>query len=637
MLYIIADLSCLLAQTVTPPELGGATGSLQLCSISYLFSLLTCSLPVLDYCQWLCFQTMCFSPATTYLTLLLQFLWLLQPALSSCCTGPPSSSCGSSSTFLEESVDVKALRARFSSKARTSHTSSRDSNSPRSPQSRTEKGLLFPSFSPPGHPHMAGVDVVRSQTEETTAASTLSKPVFFPQSPPIPGVSTSVQSSGVGKVKQTGELLQKMMLRSAVGTKVPCPAPTSTPLQLRQRSTGSAIPLRRPLPPEGPLPLKPKRPPNINLEHFQNVTRRGWPFPASRTKDGSPGLGARRMSSPGATTSSHPLPQSIKPRRLQNQVPAMDIDSNQDTYDDIANLEEKESWSNSSSQWMEGDESDVYEDIDENQVRVNWDADKKKETREKRHQAVMKRLQRENELRKKFQLQEEEEILHTARVRYDWNGEGKLDLKVHQGQTVEIVRVKNNPEGKWLARSLDGKYGYISNTCVDVDYEAVRRKLIQSRKIEAPTLPPPPPDPPQMLHMDTRNSLGHGQDDYDGFHLPAEDFPPPPPEISIDPKVEKELRKKFKYKGPLRVIDTLMVDPNAVMKKPGGKDLHVTQGDVLDVIQLTDSKKALCHNSTSGKYGYVSRNLLLPLDGDIYDDIEYSSDLHDNDFLHADY
>ena len=50
------------------------------------------------------------------------------------------------------------------------------------------------------------------------------------------------------------------------------------------------------------------------------------------------------------------------------------------------------------------------------------------------------------------------------------------------------------------------------------------------------------------------------------------------------------------YEGPLRVLHTMMVDPNSIIKKPGAKDLHVTRGDVVDVIQLTNSKKALCRN-----------------------------------------
>lgn len=47
----------------------------------------------------------------------------------------------------------------------------------------------------------------------------------------------------------------------------------------------------------------------------------------------------------------------------------------------------------------------------------------------------------------------------------------------------------------------DSADGYISNTCVDIDYEAVKRALIQSR-MDPLQLPPPPPDPPQLSNMD---------------------------------------------------------------------------------------------------------------------------------------
>uniref|UniRef100_A0A3B4B6K3 Helically-extended SH3 domain-containing protein n=1 Tax=Periophthalmus magnuspinnatus TaxID=409849 RepID=A0A3B4B6K3_9GOBI len=75
-----------------------------------------------------------------------------------------------------------------------------------------------------------------------------------------------------------------------------------------------------------------------------------------------------------------------------------------------------------------------------------------------------------------------------------------------------------------------------------------------------------------------------------------------------DPKIEKELKKKFKFEGPLKVLQTMMVDPNALLKKPGPKHLSVSPGDVLDVLQL-HSKKALCRDN----------------EGDIYDDVEYPS------------
>lgn len=47
--------------------------------------------------------------------------------------------------------------------------------------------------------------------------------------------------------------------------------------------------------------------------------------------------------------------------------------------------------------------------------------------------------------------------------------------------------------------------GYISNTCVDVDYEAVKRKVLESRKLDTSPLPPPPPDPPLMLNVESYN------------------------------------------------------------------------------------------------------------------------------------
>lgn len=47
--------------------------------------------------------------------------------------------------------------------------------------------------------------------------------------------------------------------------------------------------------------------------------------------------------------------------------------------------------------------------------------------------------------------------------------------------------------------------GYISNTCVDIDYEEVKRKFQMSRKVDTSPLPPPPPDPPQMLNMESYN------------------------------------------------------------------------------------------------------------------------------------
>lgn len=56
-------------------------------------------------------------------------------------------------------------------------------------------------------------------------------------------------------------------------------------------------------------------------------------------------------------------------------------------------------------------------------------------------------------------------MIHLARVRDDWQG-GKNDLSVHQGENVEIIRVNNNPGGKWLARDMSGNSKSVYKICI---------------------------------------------------------------------------------------------------------------------------------------------------------------------------
>ncbi|CAL1608747.1 unnamed protein product [Knipowitschia caucasica] len=138
-------------------------------------------------------------------------------------------------------------------------------------------------------------------------------------------------------------------------------------------------------------------------------------------------------------------------------------------------------------------------------------------------------------------------------------------------------------------------------------------------------LPPPPPDPPGLSQSSSQqHSAPEDDDNYDDV-----DFPPPPIEFNMDPKIEKELKKKFKLEGPVKVLHTMMVDPGAIIKKPGPKHLSVAPGDLLDVLQI-HGKKALCRDGL-GKVGYVNKAHLLPLEGDVYDEVEYPSDVYDNE------
>ncbi|XP_015826283.3 FYN-binding protein 1 [Nothobranchius furzeri] len=554
---------------------------------------------------------------------------------------------------MEETVDVRALRDRFNSQARTSDTSSRDSNSPRPGLGRTiapSMENISPHRLPPVPPPFAGPAVGRFPRAESAVAPVPSWIASSSRPTPSSASRPSIQSGDTSKVKQRGEKLQNMMLkhqRPAGSNQTPArspvlphaspPSTTPHPLrqQSRQRSSKDVSPLRRALPLEGPMPFKPKRPPYVNLEPFLKI-RRGAPVSASNRTDGSAN---RRTSLPAVMSPPQPPERSIKPTRLPRQIASVDFEE-QDPYDDIGSLEKNDSYSDNNPQSLNGDDEDVYESIDEGELEANILAEEKNNKKEaKRQQEQEKKEQlakqkKQNELKKNFQIHSEVQALHTARVRYDWPGDGKLDLSVQQGQSIEILRVENNPSGKWLARSTSGNYGYISNTCVDIDYEAIKRKMPRIRKMDTLDLPPPPPDPLPRLSMESNSgdSFPPEDDDYDDVQPIPEDFPPPPPEINIDPKVEKELKKKFKFEGPVKVLHTMMVDPNGVIKKLGSKDLQVTQGEIVEVIEQTNKKKYLCRSF--GNYGYVSTTLLLHLEGDVYDDVAHSFDVYDNDSSH---
>ncbi|XP_050924270.1 uncharacterized protein LOC127140261, partial [Lates calcarifer] len=111
---------------------------------------------------------------------------------------------------------------------------------------------------------------------------------------------------------------------SSSSSSSPCTTSHLHPLPLRQqprqRSAGEVTPLRRPLPPAGPLPLKPKRPPNVNLEPFKRFNR-GPALPAPRKSDtGSPVSTGRKMSTPGGISPPKPPQRSNKPSRLPRQI-----------------------------------------------------------------------------------------------------------------------------------------------------------------------------------------------------------------------------------------------------------------------------------------------------------------------------
>ncbi|EDL03364.1 FYN binding protein, isoform CRA_d [Mus musculus] len=369
-----------------------------------------------------------------------------------------------------------------------------------------------------------------------------------------------------------------------------------------------------------------------------------------------------------ASHPAHPPVPSLPPRNIK---PPLDLkhpinDENQDGVmhsDGTGNLEEEQE-----------SEGETYEDIDSSKER-----DKKREKEEKKRLELERKEQKEREkkeqeLKKKFKLTGPIQVIHHAKACCDVKG-GKNELSFKQGEDIEIIRITDNPEGKWLGRTARGSYGYIKTTAVEIDYDSLKRKknslnAVPPRLVEddqdvyddvaeqdAPNshgqsgsggmFPPPPTDdeiydgieeeddddglPSQHKQLDV------GEEVYDD--VDASDFPPPPAEMSQgmsvgrakteekDPKKlkkqekeEKDLRKKFKYDGEIRVLYSTKVASSLTSKKWGARDLQIKPGESLEVIQSTDDTKVLCRNE-EGKYGYVLRSYLVDNDGEIYDDI----------------
>ncbi|XP_069042180.1 FYN-binding protein 1 isoform X1 [Lepisosteus oculatus] len=569
----------------------------------------------------------------------------------------------------EEKEDFKALRAKFHAKAEMSDTG----GGPR-PQQPPVVGRLGPSVFPSPlnealklriapAPRLPRTSLGAQDPAPTPPAGVFPRPPpgrgpFAPEpkppaEPPAP--------EGCPVRSRAEELRQNFMVKQQATQEEPrepprAPVALTPPLRSQRSASEIAAPLRRPLPSEktlGPRPVKPKRPPTVSLEAFRK-TGLSCPSPArapyGRSNGGNPPL-------PGLASSTTPprIPLKLSASVHQQSIPLQEEE--QDTYDDVDILPpppppppkfREDSLNDHSS--IQGDEdsdgSEVYEQVDNHESTPRHHNDKKRQKELKRQQELdrkeMKEKQKkESEIRKKFKLTGPIEVLHAAKARHDWRGT-KNDLCVRQGDSLEIIRVKNNPEGKWLARTPKGAYGYISNTCVDVDYEEVKRK-IRSQTLESSPGPTAIDEDfyDDVGSSDQMNSSRNtdNEDVYDDVQAIPEDFPPPPPEVSfsLDPKKskkqekeEKEFRKKFKFEGPIEVICQMMVNPNASLKKGGGKDLTLVCGEILDVIQLVNDKKALCRNS-QGKYGYVPRIALLQAEGDIYDDIENSSDIYDNE------
>ncbi|XP_065454950.1 FYN-binding protein 1 isoform X6 [Chrysemys picta bellii] len=471
----------------------------------------------------------------------------------------------------------------------------------------------------------------------------------------------------------------------------------------------SATPKRKALPPLfklGQPPQKPSRPPTVDLERFRKNSARDSsnkevvkqishsvlsspPLPPSHSATQTPPPPPPSASHP--STQAPPVP-SLPPRNIK---PSSDPSSpdNEQSYDDV------EFGSDGHGNTDGGQESDgeTYEDI--NDIRAtSKEQEKKREKEEKKRLEQEKKEQREKEkkeqeIRKKFKLSGPIQVLHQAQACMDYKG-GKNELTVKQGDNIEIIRITDNPEGKWLGRTTKGYYGYIKTTVVEIDYDSLKRKQRPSlsaslRRVDndqevyddvgeqdsissqsggrsgtGVMFPPPVPDEEIYDGIDDEDvnasmnppikMFGKDAGDNDVYDdVESSEFPPPPIEIGSslimkslslgrgksDEKDTRKLKKMEKEEKEFRKKFKFEGEIRVLYSTTIIADLPSKKWGAKDLqVKPGESVEVIqilddakvLCRNEEGKYGYVPRRSLVENDGDIYDDIADGC-IYDND------
>ncbi|KAL6469745.1 hypothetical protein MHYP_G00208640 [Metynnis hypsauchen] len=328
----------------------------------------------------------------------------------------------------------------------------------------------------PGSKPKSAISSLLQQTDEAKDADPLKKPF-----------TSAKQSSfrAAQSIFNKTEEAAKDEAKSTSSKESPASNPAIAPKpSYRRKPSGSSIqsvnddpsaPKKKPLPnilALGSPPSKPNRPPRVNLEKFKK---------AAESSNEGPDL---KKGGPPPPPASHPSSQtgSNLPPCLPPRPPGAIIQPDQDeNYDDVGDL--KDSFRGNSGRDGEGSGSDgeMYEDLDE-----RWSAMEAKEQDKKREKEEKKRVEqgkkdqkererKEQEARKKFKLTGPLQVIHKVKARVDSKG-GKNDLSIKQGEPIDILRITDNPEGRWLARTQDGSYGYVKTESVEIDFDKLKNQ-----------------------------------------------------------------------------------------------------------------------------------------------------------------
>ncbi|XP_039544012.1 FYN-binding protein 1 isoform X2 [Pimephales promelas] len=203
----------------------------------------------------------------------------------------------------------------------------------------------------------------------------------------------------------------------------------------------------------GSAPAKPNRPPNVNLEKYKKGSEAATDSPAPPP----PPPTSHPSSHAPPPLPSQPLPPSLPPRPSGPLI-------QDENYDDVESLRES-----SRGQTNEGGESDgeIYEDLDDSRSAAETSQPQKKQDKDIKNQKD--REKKEKEAIKKFKITGPLQAIHQVKAKADCKG-GKNELSIKKGESIDIIRITDNPEGKWLGRGQDGSFGYVKTEMVEIDF-----------------------------------------------------------------------------------------------------------------------------------------------------------------------
>uniref|UniRef100_A0A8C7FYD1 FYN-binding protein 1 n=1 Tax=Oncorhynchus kisutch TaxID=8019 RepID=A0A8C7FYD1_ONCKI len=372
----------------------------------------------------------------------------------------------------------------------------------------------------------------------------------------------------------------------------------------------------------GTAPAKPNRPPRVTLDKFKKGTAASTDGPAGLKKGSVPPNPASHPSNHMAPPlRSHPMAPSLPPRPPEAIIQP-DPDEN---YDDVGlmNNPPPPPYGGHPSQQTKDSESDeMYEDLD------------------KRCECVYSPSSIMYLCFILWQLTGPLKVIHRVQARVDSKG-SKTDLGLKQGESIDIMRVLDNPEGRWLGRSQDGSYGYVKTESVEIDFDTLKRQGVSiSSHMEHepevyddvafqndPMVLPSPPDEDSDIYDDLDDSSFDVSDsdiyddvDTTNFHLPPPISSLPLSKTKGKAEDKDPKKKKFKYNGEIQVLYQVTIVSTLANKKWSSKDLLLRPGETLDVIVKPVDNKLICRNE-EGKFGYVLTSQIVVEDADIYDDI----------------